>query len=78
MIAVDWSVIVVGDSSVKPSPGAQVVPGGRKGGDGKMEGGWSLTQTEESLYWCGGITTGAYWHDHAGSVVSSGQRDTEG
>lgn len=34
-----------------------------------MEGGQLLTQTEESLYWCGGITTAMDWHDHVGSVA---------
>lgn len=41
-----------GQGSVKPSPGVQVVPGGRKEGMERwrdQEGG-SLTQTEESLY----------------------------
>lgn len=34
-----------------------------------MEGGQLLTQTEESLYWCGGITTAVDWHDYTGSVA---------
>lgn len=37
--------------------------------DGKIEGGQLLTQTEESLYWCEGITTAMDWHDHIGSVA---------
>lgn len=41
-----------------------------------MEGGWSLTQTQSKVC-IGGITAGVDWHDHTGSVVGSGQRDTE-
>ncbi len=61
-----------------PSAGVRVVPGERKRGMERLRGGQSLTQTEESLCWCGDITTGVDWHDHDGSVAGSGLRDTEG
>lgn len=51
LIVVYRNVIVVADR-VLSSP-VQEVPGGMEGRDGKTAGGRSLTQTEESLYWCG-------------------------
>lgn len=79
LIVVNWSIIVVVDGALfrlvlvpEPCP---------EGGIGGMErwsmGGRSLTRTEEGLCWCGSITTGVDWHNHACSVAGSGQRDTE-
>ena len=55
-----------------------MVPGGEEG-RGWKDGGRAvinMDRGESVLVW--GTTTGPDWHDHTGSVVSSGQRDTEG